>query len=168
MLKSDFINSGSRTVGINDLVVQDGEGNTATLNPAFHVQENRFETGVNGSTIRIKTGWVNPTKVYVGNSTEPANSGTSNFAWTDVKLADYTAKDSDTAIIPIRVEYNDGGISSKRELQLSVKWTQEQPIWLAGATFTVKGPKQTDWTAAEFDPATTEYTVDIANHTAIC
>ena len=112
----------SRTVGINDLVVQDGEGNTATLNPAFHVQENRFETEVSGSTIKIKTGWVNPTKVYVGNSTEPANSGTSNFAWTDVKLADYTAKDSDTAIIPIRVEYNDGGISSKRELQLSVKW----------------------------------------------
>ena len=112
----------SRTVGINDLVVQDGEGNTATLNPAFHVQENRFETEVSGSTIKIKTGWVNPTKVYVGNSTEPANSGTSNFAWTDVKLADYTAKDSDTAIIPIRVEYNDSGISSKRELQLSVKW----------------------------------------------
>ena len=112
----------SRTVGINDLVVQDGEGNTATLNPAFHVQENRFKTEVSGSTIKIKTGWVNPTKVYVGNSTEPANSGTSNFAWTDVKLADYTAKDSDTAIIPIRVEYNDSGISSKRELQLSVKW----------------------------------------------
>ena len=116
----------NRTVGISDLVVKDSDGNTATLTPAFHVQENRFETKVSGSTIKIKTQWVNPTKVYVGNSTEAANSGTSNFAWTDVNLAEYTAEGSDTAIIPIRVKYESDGIKSEREVQLSVKWTNSQ------------------------------------------
>ena len=158
----------NRTVGINDLVVKDSEGNTATLNPAFHVQENRFETEVSGSTIKIKTGWVNPTKVYVGNSTEPANSGTSNFAWTNVNLAEYTAKGSDTAVIPIRVVYEKDEIKSEKTITLSVKWTQEQSTWLADASFDVV--RQNSLLTADnwkpvvaFNPEKMEYTADIAD-----
>ena len=116
----------NRVVGIDELVVQDSDGNAATLTPAFHVQENNFAAEVSGTKIKIKTTWVNPVKVYIGNSTEPANSGTSNFAWTEVDLADYTAEGSDTAIIPIRAEYTSGDITSSRSLQLSVKWTYSE------------------------------------------
>lgn len=81
----------NRTVGINELIVQDSDGSTATLAPAFHPQEKEYETEVKGEKIKVKTAWVEPIKTYVGNNTEPANSGTTGFAWTDVELADYTA-----------------------------------------------------------------------------
>ena len=113
----------NRTVGINELIVQDSDGSTATLAPAFHPQEKEYETEVKGEKIKVKTAWVEPIKTYVGNNTEPANSGTTGFAWTDVELADYTAKGSDVAIIPIRAEYVKDGTTYSNTYQLSVKWT---------------------------------------------
>ena len=114
----------NRVVGINELIVQDSDGNAATLTPTFHAQEKNFATEVTGTKVKIKTTWVNPVQIYVGNNTEPASGGGTNYAWTDVELADYTAKNSDTAIIPIKAVYNSDGINSERTIQLSVKWSR--------------------------------------------
>ena len=112
----------NRTVGLVELAVKDSDGSMAALSPAFHPQEKTYETEVKGETIKVKTSWVEPVKTYVGDSTEPANSGTNGFAWTDVELADYTAKGSDVAIIPIRAEYVKDGTTYSSTYQLSVKW----------------------------------------------
>ncbi len=113
----------NRTIGLSGLVVHDSDNSEVSLDPAFHAQINDYTTEVKGETISIKTSFVAGIKTYVGNSTEPADSGTTNYAWTKVNLADYTAKDSDVAIIPIRAEYEKDGSTHSSNYQLSVKWT---------------------------------------------
>ena len=113
----------NRTIGLSGLVVHDSDNSEVSLDPAFHAQINDYTTEVKGETISIKTSFVAGIKTYVGNSAEPADSGTTNYAWTKVNLADYTAKDSDVAIIPIRAEYEKDGSTHSSNYQLSVKWT---------------------------------------------
>lgn len=100
-------------------VVDESTNETCVLNPTFHRQDVSFSTETSADTVKIGIGLSGAT-VTLPNK-EP-NTGTETEAWYTVKLADYTDEGSDTAKIPMTVNYTSSGNTYSRVITLLVTW----------------------------------------------